>query len=648
MSATSARRGMVPRDLTRIHFVGEPKVSPDGRRVAFTVTTLSEERDEYLSNIWLVDLAGGEPRRLTTGPKRDRSPRWSPDGQRLAFLSERADDKRPQLYVLRLDGGEPLRLSTLKDGAADPEWSPDGSQLLFTSRTGGPEEPTDEAEKARSKPARVISTLKYKYNGQGFVYDRRRHVFVVDAEGGESRQVTAGDYDNAAPVWSPDGRSIAFVSARHADRDCDDVSDVWLVPAESGEPRRLTGSDGPCAEPSFSPDGRRIAYFHTPHVNAPGRNDRVYVLDVAAGQARSLTDDLDRTCGAGLGRPLWAPDGGGPFFGAMDRGSVPLFGPNGTRVVGGERQLQGYDLTPDGRGAVFAAVDPVSPSELYVADVDSRGERQLTDFNGAWKAGMDLPRPERLTFERDGFPVDVWVMRPAGFVEGQRYPVLLNMHGGPHAQYGYAFFDEFQVYAGAGFAVVYCNPRGSQGYGEAFATAVIGDFGGGDYADVMTALDHALASFDFLDPERLGIMGGSYGGYMTSWTIAHTNRFKAACSERALNSWRSFVGSSDIGFFFPEAESGGRPWDDVQWQNAHSPLTYARNIETPLLIMHAEDDLRCPIEQAEELFVALKLQRKDVLFVRFPDENHEMSRSGKPRHRLARFGFILDWFARRL
>jgi dipeptidyl aminopeptidase/acylaminoacyl peptidase len=493
----------------------------------------------------------------------------------------------------------------------------------------------------------VISNLKYKYNGQGFVYDRWRHLFVVGADGGEPRQLTAGEFHNSSPVWSPDGRSIAFVSARHPDRDHDDVSDVWLMRAEGGEPRRLTDSKGPVAEPSFSPDGQQVAYFHAPHVNAPGRNDRLYVIDAVGGTPRSLTDGLDRTCGAGLGRPRWSSRGAGPYFGAMDRGNVPVYAADGRKVVGGDRQVQGYDLASDGH-VVFAAVDPVSPPELYVADLAGGGERQLTEFNRAWKAEVELSRPERLTFERDGFPVDVWVMRPAGYTPGRKYPVLLNVHGGPHAQYGHTFFDEFQVYAGAGFAVVYCNPRGSQGYGEAFSMGVVGDYGGGDYADVMAALDEALAAHDFLDADRLGIMGGSYGGFMTSWTVSHTNRFKAACSERALNTWRSFVGTSDIGYFFPEAESGGRAWDDVEWQMQHSPLTYAQRIETPLLIIHAEDDLRCPIEQAEELFVALKMQRKDVLFVRFPDEDHEMSRSGKPRHRLARFGYILDWFSRRL
>jgi len=294
----------------------------------------------------------------------------------------------------------------------------------------------------------------------------------------------------------------------------------------------------------------------------------------------------------------------------------------------------------------FAASRPVAPAEIFVCQADGSDERQLTQLNRPWMETVTLSAPERFRFTRAGFEVDVWVMRPAGFVPGQRYPALLSIHGGPHAEYGHGFFDEFQVYAGAGYAVIYVNPRGSQGYGEAFAQAVIGDWGGGDYADVMAALDEALERHVFIDPERLGVLGGSYGGFLASWTVGHTKRFKAACSERAVNCQYTMFGTSDIGHSFNVVELGGPlPWEDMARYIERSPLTYAKDIVTPLLIIHSEDDLRCPIEQAEQLFVALKKLRREVRFVRFPGENHEMSRSGKPRHRLERFRHILEWFA---
>jgi dipeptidyl aminopeptidase/acylaminoacyl peptidase len=318
------------------------------------------------------------------------------------------------------------------------------------------------------------------------------------------------------------------------------------------------------------------------------------------------------------------------------------------RLIGGERQVSGLSASQDGRLLAFTATDPVTPAEVFVCHADGSGERQLTDMNQAWKAEVARSRPRRLRYRRDGYELDCWVMPPSGHTPGRRYPALLNIHGGPHTQYGSGFFDEFQVYAGAGYAVVYTNPRGSQGYGEAFVQAALGDWGGGDFADVMAGLDEALRGCDFIDPEQLGVMGGSYGGYLTSWIIGHTQRFKAACSERAVNNLSTLFGTSDIGHTFLAAESGYLPWDNLQWYLDHAPLTYAKNMRTPLLILHAEDDLRCLIEQAEQLYTALKKQGKDVVLVRFPDENHEMSRSGTPRHRLERFRFILDWFARYL
>ena len=643
---------MVPEDLTRILFVTDPQLSPDGRRIAFVVTSLSEERDEYLANIWIVDMTGGAPRRFTAGPRRDIEPRWSPDGARLAFLSERAPKDKLQLYVMPADGGEPTKLTTLENGVSSVAWSPDGTRLAFVSAVGGQREPDSEEEKRKSRPARVITSVKYRFNGEGFTYDRRPHVFVVSTDGSAPVQISDGDFIDADPTWSPDGDSIVFASARHTERDDDDASDLWRVDAKGGIPQRLTATTGPVMLPAFSPDGRSIAYLARPAKNAYGRNVRLYVVPSdGVASATCLTSALDRSCGAAArasalvaGRPVdrrgrRRPRGRRALAGRRIRHEPPA------RIVGGERSINGFSASADGRVLACAASSPTAPAEVFTCRADGGDERRLSELNRAWTDSVALSAPERFRFTRAGFELDVWVMRPAGFVAGQRYPTLVNIHGGPHAQYGHNFFDEFQVYAGAGYAVVYTNPRGSQGYGEAFTQAVVGDWGGGDYADVMGALDEAIARYPFIDPDRLGVLGGSYGGFLTSWIVGHSKRFKAACSERAVNCQYTMFGTSDIGHSFNVVELGGpMPWEDMARYIERSPLTYAKDVVTPLLIIHSEDDLRCPIEQGEQLFVALKKLRREVRFIRFPGENHEMSRSGKPRHRLERFRHILDWF----
>ena len=647
-------RGMVPADLTRIRSMSDAQVSPDGRTIAFVVTTLSEERDEYLSHIWLVDAAGGEPRRFTAGPRRDTAPRWSPDGTRLAFVSEREAKKKGQLYVMPVAGGEPTPLTDLRHGVSAPEWAPDGTRLAFVSRVGGWVEPESEEEKRKSRPPRVVTTLKYRFNGEGFTYDRRPQIFIVAALGGEPRQVTEGDYDHADPAWTPDGRALVFASARHDERDHDDASDIWLIPAEGGAPRRLTRTLGPAGHPAVSPAGDAVAYLGRASRNGFGRNIRLFTVPVAGGEPACRTEGLDRSCGPLGVRPVWSADGRALTIAAEDQGTLGLFrvepgdGPP-RRLVSGERVVGSYSASRDGAVVAFTASEPAAPAELFVCGADGGGERRLTDLNRAFTREVMLARPERFRFERAGFTVDAWIVKPHGFEPGRRYPLLLNVHGGPHAQYGYPFFDEFQVQAGAGYGVLYANPRGSQGYGEAFTSAVVGDWGGGDAADVQAALDEALGRFDWIDPERLGLLGGSYGGFMTSWIVGHSKRFRAACSERAVNVQTSMFGTSDIGFVFNQVELGGvLPWEDPAKYLERSPLTYAKDITTPLLILHSEDDLRCPIEQAEQLFVALKTLRREVVFVRFPDENHELTRSGKPRHRLERFRILLEWFAKYL
>ena len=642
-------RGMTPADLFRMQWVSDVRSAPDGRTLAFTVTHLDEEADDYRSAIWIVPAdASTPPKRFTSGGGKDSAPRWSPDGTRLAFLSDR-DGGKAQVYVMDVAGGEARKLSAIPEGAGAPVWSPDGTRLVSVVRTGGEEQgSTQKSHKPKTPPARLITTLKYRYNGEGFTYDRRRHLFVIDAASGATRQLTQGDWDDTQPAWSPDSRRLAFVSARHADRDYDRATDIFVVDAEGGEPVRVTPGDGVCALPVWSPDGRSIAYLGYADAADTPRNSRLWLIPAAGGVPRCLTAYLDRDLEiTETAAPIWQADGSAIVVGVQDRGSVGVMQvqvADGTvlPLVHGKRSVTSYSVAK--ATVAFTATEPHRPAEVYVHT--ALGEQQVTALNADWCATVELPEPEHFIVHSDGGEIDAWVMRPAGFEPGRRYPTLVNIHGGPFVQYGWTFFDEFQVQTGAGYAVLCCNPRGSSGREDAFARAIIGCPGEPDSADVLAMLDEALQRYDFLDPARLGLIGGSYGGYLAGWIVGHTDRFVAAVPERGLYNRYSKDGTSDIwsGYTYLRVHQWENP--ELYWR--YSPIAYVQNIRTPLLLLHSEEDLRCPIEQAEQLFTALKQMRREVRFVRFPGENHELSRSGKPSHRVQRFGYILDWFAEKL
>ncbi len=663
-SATTTRRPVRPDDLFNLAFIGDVTISPDGRTICYVQTRMDRETNEYRSDLWMIPATGsmGDAVRFTREPRTVGQPRWSPNGQWLSFLSDRDGKGKRHLWIIPTSGtgGEARRLTGGDLPVSDYAWAPDSARLVFVrGEKSAPPPPNPEPAGRVTDDVLTITRIRNKADGRGFIYDRRNHLWTVALDGTETR-LTEGDHDNLSPAWSPDGSEIVFVSKRMADADFTNATELYIIPANGGEPRRLPTPEGPVDAPTWSPDGARIAFTGSGRANVAGVLNRLWVIPAAGGAARDLTPTLDLNIGldvssdsrAGLSasRPVWSPKSDALFFLASTHGTTPLWrvgldGDEPERIVDGARQVQSFSCSRDGETVALNLGDGLNPGDLSVITNGGAEPRRLTDANGAFFATVSLAAPEAFTYEgAEGWEVQGWLISPVGRRDGERYPLVLEIHGGPHTAYGVMFFFEFQCLAAQGQGVLFINPRGSTGYGERFTMASNDDWGGNDYRDLMHGVDAAIARAPWIDPHRLGVTGGSFGGYMTNWVITQTDRFKAAVAQRSICNMISKWGVSDNGYNGNDRQWGGPPWENLQFYLDRSPLMHVTKVVTPLLLIHSERDLRCPIEQAEQFFTALQYLRREVALVRFPDEGHELSRSGQPLHRLERLERITAWF----
>ena len=631
------RRAVKPSDFTLYSMLSEPSFSPDGKRLAFSVKRANLDEDGYNSDIYVADVRSGRSSPFTTG-KKDSDPKWSPDGRSILFTSRRGlkkEDKGNALYAISADGGEARLLKRSEDGIDAAQWSPDSKSVYFLSAIG----------KKAKDDVKVIDRVTFWFNGLGFIYDRRKHLFRVDLDSGKVSQLTSGSIDVSDFAVSHDGRSIAFVAS--ADDLRPYISDLYLSNASGKGRRKLTRSNMELTTVAWSPDDRLLALSGDDLPSGFASHSRIWTVDPRNGRAEKI-DDVDlnkanalnsdvRAHAHGPGNLVWDEDG--IYYLEADGGAVRLYrkkvGGAPAVVVGGDRSVEGYDVH-DGTVA-FVAMDASHLEEMFVS---AGRERKLTSLNSGVYKELKILSPQHVSFRAsDGEEVEGWVMVP----DGKKVPGVLYVHGGPKTAFGYSYMHEFQAFAGAGYAVIYLNPRGSDGYSEKFAD-IRGKYGTRDYDDLMEGLDHVLKKFPQIDGDRLAIAGGSYGGFMTNWAIGHTTRFRAAVTDRSIASWISFWGTSDIGPHFTEDQVGGDPWDSEEKLLNDSPLRYVPNVETPLMLVHSMEDYRCWMVEGLEFFTALKKHGKEAELVLFPGENHDLSRVGKPKHRVARLRHYIRWF----
>lgn len=687
-------RPPTPEDLYRLRVPSEPCLSPDGRWVVVTLQTVAPTYDGYRHALWLISTSDGPdapaPRQLTLGVRHDGHPRFSPDGRTLAFLSDRRphleeEPTRPkeareredlsQVHLLPVDGlgGEARRLTDLPRGVTGFEWSPDGTRIVVLSSSHGAtleEDARRRGTTTKPKPGeppasdyRFIDRLEYMLNGAGFLYDQVAHLWLVDVATGAATRLTDGPIADDEPAWSPDGTRIAFVSNRRRDHDLAFRQAIHVVDVETREITAITG--GPRSifgVPTWLPDGMAIAALGNRLEGRAGSRNDIYLFAADGSDAhptggRNLSGRHDLMPGSGMNSDvtrgevarLWpSPDGKSITFTAPTEGSYELWriatGDGMVeRLTTGRHYISGWDAVPGPRGGARIAYlrsSGTEPPDVWFLEGRS-APRRLTAFNAAVLDELILVEPVERRSEVDGWPIQGWFL-PAG---GRARPLVTEIHGGPHTLYGWSLMWEFQILAANGMGVYYCNPRGSEGYGEAFNDANHRDWGPGPTRDVLAGID-ALVAEGLADPGRLGVTGGSYGGYLTNWIVAHDDRFAAAMTCRSVSDMTMLFLTGDIGGGdWARLEFDATPWSDPEYYREISPITYAARIRTPLLIQHSERDIRTTIGQAEALFTVLRSHRRPVRLLRVPEETHELTRSGTPFRRIENLRIVRDWFA---
>jgi acylaminoacyl-peptidase len=643
-----------PLDVFHLEYASDPQIAPDGKRVVYVRNFMDIMKDRRSANLWVIHVDTGEQRPLTTGKHSDTSPRWSPDGKRLLYVSTSAGS--PQLYCRWMDTGQTAKLTDVTSPPLGPVWSPDGKSIAFATHVAEPVKPFAEMppkpEGAEWAPApKVLRKVIYRRDGGGYVKDGNVQLMVVPAEGGTARQLTRGSYDHMAAVWSPDGKALLFSANRHPDGDYDPLnSELYELTIASRRVMELTKRQGPDSQPTVSPDGKDIAYVGFDDQRKGYQAHRLYVMNRDGSGVRRLAEKLDRDIYA----PEWSKDGRGVFFLYEDRGTTRI----GLASLTGDTKrvaadVGGLDLGRPYAGGSFSVANdgtlaftlarPDHPADVAIqspADVEGR---RLTRLNDDLLGQKTLGSVEEITYKssHDGRSVHGWIVKPPHFDPKKKYPLILEIHGGPYANYGTRFSAEIQLYAAAGYVVLYTNPRGSTGYGEEFAQLINGDYPGKDYDDLMSGVD-AVVARGYIDQDNLFVTGGSGGGILTAWIVGKTNRFRAAVAAKPVINWYSEALTSDISVFVSRNWFAGPPWEHSEEYLKRSPISLVRNVTTPTMLMTGEEDFRTPMSEAEQFYQALKLRKVDTALVRVPGASHDIG--ARPSHTIAKTAVILKWF----